>query len=69
MLASKDLAQYIDNRVKDLIDAKARELSAVTPSLAPSTEAGSPPLSDTANTTAVAITKVIEELKLANAKA
>lgn len=68
VLASKDLAQYIDKKVEDLVDAKARELSAVTPSPAPSTQDGTTP-SAAADVTAAAIAKATKELELQDSKA
>jgi hypothetical protein len=70
VLASKDLAQYIDKKVEDLVDAKARELSAVTPSPAPSTQGGTTPsASKAADVTTAAIAKATKELELQDSKA
>jgi hypothetical protein len=71
VLASKDLVQYIDSKVDDLVDARAIELSAVTPSPAPSTEddATTPPSSAAADAVAAAVSKATKELKLQDSKA
>jgi hypothetical protein len=71
VLASKDLIQYINTKVDDLVDDKARELSELTPSPEPAqtTEGESPATDVSLVDTAVAIAKATKELKLGDAKA
>jgi hypothetical protein len=71
VLASKDLVQYIDSKVEDLVDARARELSVVTPSPAPtqSTVGNGTTPSASADATAAAVAKATKELELRDYKA
>jgi hypothetical protein len=74
VLASKDLIQYINTKVDDLVNDKARELSELTPSLEPAQDDASALLATLANTTttvgvAAAVAKATKELQLSNAKA
>jgi len=70
VLASKDLIQYINTRVDDLISSKAIELT-LSPETSPQPEGESlAPFTDVSLVdTAVAIAKATKELLLSNAKA
>jgi gag-polypeptide of LTR copia-type len=80
VLASKDLIQHVDNKVEDLIEAKARELSVITPSPAPALvqstkDDGTSPSTlpnatdDAAAVAAANVANATKELKLTDAKA
>ena len=74
VLASKDLIQYINTKVDDLVDDKARELSESTPSPEPAQDgedAGASPATtaSTAIDVAAAVAKATKELQLGDAKA
>ena len=66
VLASKDLIQYINNKVNDLVDDKAQELLKLTPSLEPaqdSEDASALLASTTTNVdVAAAVAKATKEL-------
>jgi hypothetical protein len=77
VLASKDLIQYIDNRVVDLIDSRARELLVLTLLPPPATvtqtvkapnDGTTPSASPTASTDAITA-KAKKEVELSDTKA
>jgi gag-polypeptide of LTR copia-type len=73
VLAGKDLSQHIDKDVDDLIDARARELSELTPSPPPvptiEGEEASPAISIATDVATAIVAKATKEIKLADAKA
>ena len=73
VLASKDLIQYINTKVDDLVNDKARELSELTPSPEPAQDSEAASASPASTTTTVevaaAVARATKELQLGDAKA